>query len=366
VKKTFTPLLFVLLAFRVSSTSAQENTGHSNSISITGYVDAYAAYYTDSVGIGNYQQFPSVSPRSNQFGLNVAMITAKYNADRLRATVALQYGDIPRSAWSGTFNPILEANAGIRICKELWLDAGFFRTHFGTEGLFPKENICNSVSLNTFYEPYFESGVKLNYNPTEKIALNIFLLNGYNMFEDNNEKKSFGLLATYTLGNAGNIGYSNYIGDDSPQGDSVSHLRFHNNLFFNYAVIGWKFQIGGDYCIQENSDIDQPESSASMFSGVVTAKYTIAKKLSAYARYEFFNDPNGSMSPRMTDVQGNLTGFIAWGITGGAEFRPTDNSYIRFEARTLQFDIYQQIFYWNGEQTNKRMEAMLNLGVWFE
>src|ERR1035437_320389 len=99
----------------------------SSKIEISGYVDAYYGFYTDSVGTGNYQKFPSVSPRSNQFGLNVAMITAKYSAEKVRGTVTLHYGDVPRSAWSTNYNFIQEANVGIRLHKTLWLEGGFFR-----------------------------------------------------------------------------------------------------------------------------------------------------------------------------------------------------------------------------------------------
>ena len=54
------------------------------------------------------------------------------------------------------------------------------------------------------------------------------------MFEDNNSKKSIGTVVTYALGNKGNVGYSNYIGDDTPEDDSATHLRIHQNIFFNY------------------------------------------------------------------------------------------------------------------------------------
>src|SRR5258708_10771176 len=85
----------------------QDSTRHS-SISWSGYIDAYAAHYTDSVGTSDYQKFPSVSPRSNQMGLNVAMLTVKYSAPKLRATITLHYGDIPASAWSAKYNFIQE------------------------------------------------------------------------------------------------------------------------------------------------------------------------------------------------------------------------------------------------------------------
>ena len=224
-------------------------------IKISGYVDAYYAYYTDSVGVGNVQKFGSTSPRSNQFGLNVAVLNAQYDGEKVRGIVTLHFGDFPKATWSGTYNNIMEAHAGVRLCKKLWLDAGFFRTHFGTEALLPKENFLSSVSVNTYYEPYFEAGARLNFVPNDKLAITVYALNGYNIYEDNNEKKSLGMLVTYALGDKGNIGYSNYLGDDAPIGDTLSRFRTHNNLFLNYQIKKLKIQVGGDYCTQKNSDI---------------------------------------------------------------------------------------------------------------
>src|SRR5256885_5256865 len=89
---------FFFAALLFSQKSYSQNTGILSALSFSGYADAYVAYYTDSVGIGNYQKFPSVSPRSESFGLNVAQLSAKYAAERVRATITLHYGDIPRSA----------------------------------------------------------------------------------------------------------------------------------------------------------------------------------------------------------------------------------------------------------------------------
>src|SRR5436190_19678341 len=204
-----TIVLWMLVFSSLLASRSFSASNDSDTFKISGYVDAYFAYYTDSVGVGEFQKFPSVSPRSNQVGLNTAQVTFQYDAEKVRGIATLHYGDIPLSTWSGTFNTIMEAHAGVRLCKKLWVDAGFFRTHVGTEGLLPRENITSSVSVNTFHEPYFESGVRLNYNPSEKFAINLMLLNGYNLFEDNNNKKSLGMLITYALDSSANIGYSN-------------------------------------------------------------------------------------------------------------------------------------------------------------
>ena len=60
-----------------------------------------------------------------------------------------------------------------------------------------------------------------------------------------------------------------------------------------------------------------------------------------------------------------ITGLNLWGVTLGAEYKPTDNSYIRLEARQLQTESSQKIFHWKNEDTNSRLEMMLHLGVSF-
>ncbi len=358
-------LLLASFLFVVVLNAVAQNSDSTAKIKISGYVDAYYAHYTDSVGTGNYHKFPSISPRSNQFGLNTAQVTFQYDADKIRGIVTLHYGDIAKSAWSSTFNNIMEAHAGIRLCKKLWLDAGFFRTHFGTEGLLPRENFASSVSINTFYEPYFEEGARLSYTPNIKWSINVYVLNGYNIYEDNNDKKSLGILVTYSLGDKGNIGYSNYIGDDSAQGDSITHLRIHQNLFLNYQIKKLKIQIGGDYCIQEHSNVTDKSKTASMYSGVLALKYQLKEKFALYTRGELFSDLQGFMGGVIFDKDLKATGYKLWGATLGLEYKPTENSYIRLEGRQLQMDKKQEIFYWDGNKKSSRMEMLINMGISF-
>ncbi|MCW3072032.1 MAG: hypothetical protein JWO44_1922 [Bacteroidetes bacterium] len=334
-------------------------------ISITGYVDADYAYYTDSMGTTDYQKFPSVSPRSNQFGMNILMLTFSYDAEKVRAVGTLQFGDIPKSTWSANYNYIMEAHAGVRVFKKLWLDAGFFRTHFGTEGLLPKENFTSSVSVPTYFEPYYESGIRLNYNPTAKLSINLYLLNGYNMYEDNNDKKSFGILVSYALGDKGNINYSNYIGDDTPKGDSVSHNRMMHNLYLNYTIKKLRIQIGGDYGIQDHSAITDNKKSAAMYSGLASLKYELATRVFVYGRGDMFNDSEGFLSGVILDRDLILTGLKGWGATIGVEYKPTDNSYIRLEGRKITMDKNEEIFRWDDDYTYSRFEALVNLGISF-
>ncbi len=333
---------------------------------ISVYADAYYALYNDSVGINQDQKFPSIAPKSNSFGLNTVQINFQYDAEKIRGAASFHYGDYARTNWSETYNNIMEAHAGVRLTKKFWIDAGFFRTHIGTEGLLPRENICSSTAIATYHEPAMVSAFRLNYIPSDKWMFYFYLMNSYNGFVDNNNKKSIGMLATYVMNEHINFGYSNYLGDDTPEeADSISHFRIYQNVFFNYQLEKLKLQLGVDFCVQKNSDLIDAKKSASMFSGVATGSYTLGKMISVYSRFEYFTDPNAFVSSPITDASGKLTGYKLWGVTAGIELRPLDKLFIRFEGRQLEMDADQQIFLWNGKTKSTRSELILNMGIIF-
>ncbi len=359
--------LTIMLSFLFALQSRAQKIDTISTFSITGYLDAYYAYYTDSVGPGNFQKFPTVSPRSNAPSLNTAQLAVQYTGEKVRGMAAFHFGDIAAATWAAApFHNIQEAHVGIKIYSKLWIDAGFFRTHFGTEYLLPSENITNSVSVGTYYEPYYESGLRLNFDPTPKLEINLFLLNGYGIYIDNNSKKSFGMGVTYAISDKAGIGYTNYIGDDSPDGTSASHLRFHENVFLNYQKNKIKLQVGGDFCLQKNSDLATGTKTASMFSALATLRYQLLQRFAIYGRGEIFHDPNGCMSGVIQDATGKFTGYKVWGLTLGAEYKPTDESYVRVEGRVLKMQQDQYIFMTDNEAMNARFEIMVNAGVTFE
>ena len=359
-------LLLLAGIFYCEDNFAQEK--DSSTFKIGGYVDAYYARYSDSVGTNNFQQFPVVSPRSNVFGLNIVQLSAQYSSKKLRAVVTLHYGDIPISAWSPVYNLVQEANLGIRISKNIWMDAGFFKTHIGTEAFLPKDNISSSLSIITFYEPWFQSGIKLSWTPTDKLLICLHLLNGYNTFVENNKTKSVGITFNYTLGDKGNIGYYNLLGDETPDSIHRSHLRFLQNAVFTYQLSPHiKILIGGDIISQQRSVITDSLKAAFIYGGIATVKYQIKPKYAVYARAEFFRDENAFLTGVITDVINKPTGFKLTGYTAGMEYKPSENSYIRLEGRQLEMDKDQEIFRWNGKTglVNHRLEMMLHAGIWF-
>ncbi len=359
-------LFTVLSVVSVTGTAIAQSVDTVSTFSLTGYVDAYYASYTDSVGPGNFQKFPSVSPRSDNPSLNTAQLSMQYNASKVRATAVLHFGDIAASTWApAPYDHIMEAHVGFKVTNKFWIDGGFFRSHLGTELLLPSENIASSIAVGTYFEPYYESGIRFNFDPTKKLEINLFLLSGYNVFIDNNNKKSVGLAVTYAFNDHAGIGYTNYIGDESLPGDK-NHMRLLQNLFFNYQRNKIKLQVGGDFCMQQNSDLAKGTEAASAYSALATLRYQLKNRFAIYGRGEMFNDPDGCLSGVVPGKTGKLSGLKLFGFTAGAEYKPTEESYVKLEGRLLQLDSDQEIFMTDGKPTSARFEVMVHAGITFE
>ena len=216
------------------------------------------------------------------------------------------------------------------------------------------------------YEPWFQSGVKLTYLPNDKFLFCLHVLNGYNIFVENNSRKSVGVSFTYTINDKANLGYYNLVGNEMPDSIKTPHTRFLNNVVFNYQVTPkLKAQVGVDYIGQQNSGIIDKTKFASVYSAIVTLKYQFIPKFGIYGRFEMFNDEEGFLTGIIRDANNRLTGYKLTGYTFGLETRITDNSYIRLEGRDLMMDNAQKIFRTDGTNTSSRYEGMINIGMWF-
>lgn len=326
-------------------------------IEISGYVSSYYAHYSDETETNEFVQFPTMAPRNDQFGLNIAQIGMQYQDQNFRGNITLHYGDIPESNWPKPFTLIQEAHAGFRIIKNLWLDAGFFKTHIGIESIQPRENITSSMSVVNYYDPYFLSGAKLTYQINSKLSLQANVFNGYNEYIENNKNKAIGFSALYDINKHISLTYNFLSCDETPDDVKTKHQRFYHNLYGTILIK--KFTIGLDfsYGSQKNSLLLDTSKTANIYSGLLVAKYQAIKKLAIYGRGEYFSDKNQVLTGKT-----NLGSYI-FGATGGLEFKPTKNVALSAEYRLLQSD--NLIFKTNGFITNQRDEYIICLDVWF-
>ena len=260
-------------------------------LSIGAYVDTYIAYDDDK---GNsLRQFSVNAPYRDEFRLNMAMVSVRYSSARVRGNIAIQFGDVPDLNWPQTPNQyyqfIQEANIGVSPYKNSWIDAGFFLTHIGGEGIIPKYNFFTSSALSTFYEPVFQSGIRYSYTG-KKFYTSLMLLNGFNVLADNNKNKSFGLQIGFTPNSKLDISLNNITGNEMPSG-TEGKTRIYNNLVVKiFPSKKVDILLSGDFCMQEKSKIDDAAASGTMFSGFAAVKFQAAKKIAFMLRGEIFQD----------------------------------------------------------------------------
>lgn len=344
--------LFILPTFIL----AQEE---DSPLEIEAYADAYYAYFSDETE--GFQKFTTVSPYNNQISLNVAQIGLHYTQTNFRSNVVFHYGDIMKATWSSVFLPVQEANIGVHLIKNWWLDAGLFRTHIGTESFLPKNNFLSSTAMATYNEPFYQAGAKLGYEGSDQFDFELWALNGYNLFFDNNKSKSVGILFTYYLGDHTSFTYTNIIGNESTDPNTSNILTYHNFYINSEIIKNWFWQLGVDFGTDQNNFVNSDEGRT-MYNYLITTRYQFTKALSATVRYENFQDRYGMISD-LIDPFNFESGLQAYGITVGAEVKPNENSYLRIEYRRIESEL--DIYISDNSPTGSRNEFLVTMGHYF-
>ncbi|NJC27996.1 outer membrane beta-barrel protein [Neolewinella antarctica] len=337
-------------------------------VTLGGYVDAcYASRSTDDAGaLGS---FLSAGPRDENFGLNVAQFSINYEGPRVRSEFTMHMGDIPESSWSPVYSQIQRANVGFRLAEKLWVDAGFFATHIGYESIFPRAKYVSSTAYLSWNEPFYQSGVRASYEANERWSFQLWLLNGYNSFVDNNDAKSLGLSSTYSPNDRTSITYNNLFGNEGLEGDGrPKQFRAVNNLYWTQAWTDrFRTVINFTTASQSNSELDDPGAAGLMVGAYLTADYAIGDRWNLTARLETYDDPDGIISGRVAATAlAAPTGLRLSGLTTGVQYRPAPSAYVRAETRFARQHDSVALFQSDGERVDGRVELLLTCGVSFD
>lgn len=357
MKNTLKILLLIFLISSISMAQEEENTlsDFLKNFKISAGVDFYYAYDSDKEK--NLREFSISSPYRDEFRLNLAQISLNYNSDILRGIVTLHYGDIPESVWLTNNPAIQEANIGFSPAEGLWIDAGYFLTHIGSE-TFPSKYYFSTMTLPSYYQPFYQSGIRAIYDFSKKFSAAVHLLNGYHLIEDNNKNKSAAVEISYTPIEFVNIRYNNIIGNEQPSG-SAGKLNFFNNLVVSFTTPCGKLEgiADLDFGIQEKSSRYNPDDAGYTYGAILALKYNLTESFGTMLRGDFYQDLDGVYSE---DISQNITGIKGNGITLGFEYKPVERAYVRIEGRYLSIHNNQKLFH---EMNNSRTEVVLSGGL---
>lgn len=326
-------LFFILPGFDISA--QQDSTWHTApTLKVSGFVDVFYVYDFNQPQGTERQPFLFNHNRHNEFNLNLGFVKLELTQAKYRANFALQTGTYANDNYAaepGLLKNIFEANIGISLHKKnnLWLDAGVLPSHIGFESAISMDNWTMTRSLLAENSPYFLTGAKLTYTPSEKLELAALILNGWQRIQrlQGNSMPSFGTQVNYALSEKVTFNWSTFAGTDEP--DSTRTLRFFNNFYGQFQLSGKLgliagFDVGAQQQSKGSSDVDF------WFSPVMIVQYAFNEVWSATARAEYYQDETGIIIGIHTP-----NGFRCSGISLNLDYSPTANIVCRLEGRML-------------------------------
>ncbi len=222
------------------------------------FIDAYYLYNLN-LPKGTERKFTTQGVRNNEFNINLAHIDVKVEEDKYRGRIALQWGTSVNSNYAGEISKdvtsnqasvknLQEANVGFRLSKSTWVDGGIFFGNIGRESWISQQNWNYTRSFASDYVPYYSSGVKLSHEFSNRLSIQLQILNGWQVITDNNRDKSFGSQIKYLFSPKISLTLNQYVGNDAPDHER-RQIRFYNNTILEWNVAEWislagQFDIG--------------------------------------------------------------------------------------------------------------------------
>ncbi|RFS23539.1 porin [Chitinophaga silvatica] len=332
----------------------------SGKLTFSGYAEAYYSYDFNKPSNHLKPGFLYNYNRHNELNINMAMLKANYTSDRVRGNFALMAGTYPEynlATEPTIFQYVYEANVGVRIGKQVWIDAGIMPAHIGWESAIGKDCPTLTRSLAAENSPYYETGAKVSWTPNDKWLFAVMYLNGWQRIRkvNDNQTPSFGTQISFKPGDKVLLNWSTFIGNDLP--DSIRQMRYFSDLYGTFNITG-KFSLiaGFDYGWQQKSK--GSSSFNSWFTTTMIGKYAFTNKLALAGRIEYYNDASGVIINT-----GTPHGFKTMGYSLNLDVSPVNNVLFRVEGR--MFNGKDKIFNKGTDFKNTSTSLTASLSVWF-
>lgn len=333
-------LLFGVLIMQSCLILAQST--DSSRVTVSGYADLYYSFDADNPDDHLRPDFLVSHNRHNEVTLNLGFVKAAYDADNLRANMALMAGTYPNANLAqeeGLLKHVFEANAGVKLCKskQVWLDAGIFPSHIGFESAISKDawNVTRSMVADN--SPYYESGLKFSYtSDNNKLYLSLLVLNGWQRIQriDGNNTPAGGYQITFRPNDKILFNSSFFAGNEFV--DNVGRVRFYHNFYtilqlHKYVGLTLGFDYGAQQIARDSDEYHE------WYAPVGIVRITPADWLNIAGRVEYFHDEDGVIIDSNTP-----NGFKTWGYSGNIDISINENALWRFEGRV--FESKDQVF----------------------
>ena len=212
--------------------------------------------------------------RNNEFTLAFMGFGGDFHYDNARARIMTQFGVrstlVPRNDFSATrgqfdlytaLRYVSEAYGGFHLpyMHGINIDAGIFMSYIG---LFSYDNYENWMYLPSFTSdntPWFFNGIRVQTFPTDKLKVELWIINGWQTYAKFNTMPGFGTQILYRPNEWMSFITNDYVGWDTQ--DGPGRVRFHSDNSFQWreyqdttgrspilrAAMSITADIGGEY-----------------------------------------------------------------------------------------------------------------------
>lgn len=220
--------------------------------------------------------------QNNKAQINFLNINLQHHSEFFHFQISGMYGTYAQFNMSNepqTLRYIDRLNAGIKLHskKNLWLYAGILSSHIGYESNYGYDNWFASRFITSDNTPYFETGIRLEYQTLNKKWLyNLNLLNGWQtiVYDLRRQFPSIGHQIQYQPNKYCLLNSSSFIGF------FYNHIRWFHNFYLSYTLKKFTLLTIFDIGYQKYT----------WFSYGIAIKYDLLHNISIATRYEHYSD----------------------------------------------------------------------------
>lgn len=305
------------------------------SVQLHGFVDVYASWNPNRPADRNNFEpgTGTTGVKANEFALNLAALDVSLDPKPVGFHVVAVAGTGTDVVHAGERHPdsvryVYQASLSynLNVGRGVLFEAGIQPSHIGNEGFFSKDNWNYTRGWMGEFSPYYQTGLKVATSFDDHWSGQLWLLNGWQLVEDNNSGKSFGTQVAYAKDALG-LTLNTFFGPELPDDDA--HWRS-----FVDVVGTWK--ISEKMSAAASVDLGRqtrPQAAAAAWQGAsVWFRYLLrdssvpsSSSSSALAlRVEYFHDPDAAISPVAQSLFGSTLTF---------ELRPHPQLVLKLDAR---------------------------------
>jgi len=274
------------------------------------YADTYYAHDLNDLPTRT-RPYTTQAYYNDEYSLNLGYVAAKVEDEKVRARLSLQYGTSVIANYASEpdlfWRYIQEGYVGYHVAPKLWIDAGIYFSHIGSESWISAKDINYTRSLVADNSPYYQTGMRATYEFEENLVAQVHLLRGWqNISAD--ESLSLGTQVKWGGQKGFSFTHNTFLGD-------IHGTRFFNDFIIHFQdESGWLTILTMDVGVQDQRELDQ---TAWWHGWAWVNQYPLSADVKLGTRVERYDDPHKVIIEAVNGKSVNFTGLstnIDWQI----------------------------------------------------